>query len=642
MNGVLRAGGATARARAFSPAVVVLAIVVSWWLLAGVAQAAPTPGAPAPSIGGTLQVGQTLTASPGGAWTDPVASVLPITFSYAWTGANTSSSSTYLVAAGDVGKTISVTVTGTDSNGSTPVTVTTAAVPAPPANTVAPTITGTAQVGQQLTANPGTWTGATTFSYIWTGTGTAVGATYTVAPTDLGKTISVAVSASGPGGAGGPISSAPTAAVLPLPPAAASGPTISGTPQQGQGLTLTHAPWTSATAITAIADQWEQCDVFGIVCTPIPGQTGTTYTLGPGDVGHMIAVAESASNAGGPSAAVASSPSAPATATSATSVLAYSAAAPKTNQTVTLIATISSSSGNASPSGSVTFFNGSAAIGGCSGKAVNGGTTVTVICPAGFAAGTAQISAAYQPGPGSLVAGSTSTPTAITIGRDSTAVSLAVTQKVNVGKNATYSATLVLPVSNSGPIQATGSVAFLDGGQPIPGCASQPLSNLGATCTQSYNSKRTHQISAVYSGDANFAGSTSSTSSVQIVKSGAKAVAGFVKSLLLWSFFYHPTYTSVMKFSVSPLAKGTTIIISCQGNGCAFAQLQLTPRHARSINLLSRFDRRKLKPGTKVTVRVTHTNWVGKYFSFTIRAGAPPVVAQKCIAVGRTVPGRGC
>ena len=350
---------------------------------------------------------------------------------------------------------------------------------------------------------------------------------------------------------------------------------------------------------------------------------------------------ETASNTGSPPVATSAATGA-VTATSATSVVAYSANTPKTNQTVTLIATISSSSGNASPSGSVTFFNGSGAIGSCTGKPVNGGTTVTVICPAGFGAGTAQISAAYQPGPGSLVDGSASAPTSITIGRDSTAVSLAVTSQVNVNSTATYSAALVLPSSNSGPIEPTGSIAFLDGGQPIPGCASQPMTNLTATCTQTYNSTGTHQISAVYSGDANFAGSTSSGSSVQVVKSGAKTVVGFVKSALAWSFFYHPTYTQVMQFVVSQIAKGTTVGLQCQGNGCAFKEVLLTPRHKRrSLNLLARFDHKKLKPGTRLTVRVTHPNWVGKFFSFTIRAGAAPVVKQMCIGVSG-IPGHGC
>ena len=90
------------------------------------------------------------------------------------------------------------------------------------------------------------------------------------------------------------------------------------------------------------------------------------------------------------------------------------------------------------------------------------------------------------------------------------------------------------------------------------------MTNLTATCTQSYNSTGTHQISAIYSGDANFAGSTSSGSSVQVVKSGAKTVLGFVKSLLAWSFFYHPAYTQVMQFVVSRSPRTTSSLVPGQ------------------------------------------------------------------------------
>ncbi len=505
-----------------------------------------------------------------------------------------------------------------------------------------------------LTLTRGTWSGGPTVSDQWESclgavcspVGTVNSSTYQPALTDVGHTIHISETATYAAAPAVVVTSAAVGPVAyPAIPVDQIPPTISGTAQQGQTLTLTQGRWlnTPATIIPTITDQWEQCDLFGAACTPIPGQTGPTYTLVPGDVGHTIAVVETAKNDNPTPGTAASAPTGVIVATSATSVQAFSSNPPKTNQTVTLIATIYSSSGNANPSGSVTFFNGSNAIGGCSGKPVNGGPTVTVVCPAGFGAGAPQITAVYTPGPGSLVDGSTSAPTSIAIGRDSTSVSLAVTSQVDVNKTATYSAALVLPSSNSGPIGPTGSIAFLDGGQPIPGCGSQTLNNLAATCTQSYSSTGTHQISAVYSGDANFAGSTSSANPVQIVKSGAKTVRGFVKSLVAWTFFYHPTYTQVMKFVVSQIAKGTTIVMTCQGNGCAFAKLTLTPGHKRqSLNLLARFAHRKLKPGTRVTVRVTHPSWVGKFFSFTIRGGAAPLVAQKCIAVGKTIPGRDC
>lgn len=68
---------------------------------------------------------------------------------------------------------------------------------APPVNTVLPTITGIAQVGEVLTATPGTWTGSPTptFSYQWLRDGAiiagATGTTYTLQAADETEEITV-------------------------------------------------------------------------------------------------------------------------------------------------------------------------------------------------------------------------------------------------------------------------------------------------------------------------------------------------------------------------------------------------------------------------------------------------------------------
>ncbi|MGB6177048.1 MAG: hypothetical protein WBF43_12105, partial [Methylocella sp.] len=122
-----------------------------------------------------------------------------------------------------------------------------------PVNTVVPTITGTAQAGQTLTATNGTWTsGPTGFTYQWNRAGTPIGgataSTYVPVAADIGDTLTVSVVATNAGGSGAPATSAPTSAV------AAAGsvpvntvlPTISGTPQVGQTLNATNGTWTNS------------------------------------------------------------------------------------------------------------------------------------------------------------------------------------------------------------------------------------------------------------------------------------------------------------------------------------------------------------------------------------------------------------
>lgn len=86
-----------------------------------------------------------------------------------------------------------------------------------PANSVAPSITGTAQVGQTLTAMSGTWSGSPTFTRQWRANGIDIfGATSTtlvLTAAQLGKTITVALLGANANGAV-PAVSAPTAAVI--------------------------------------------------------------------------------------------------------------------------------------------------------------------------------------------------------------------------------------------------------------------------------------------------------------------------------------------------------------------------------------------------------------------------------------------
>lgn len=90
--------------------------------------------------------------------------------------------------------------------------------PGPPANTAPPTISGTPQVGQTLTANRGTWTNSPTgYAYAWSDG--ATGATDTLAAGDEGQMITVAVTATNSAGS----TTATSSAVGPVLPAGSGG-----------------------------------------------------------------------------------------------------------------------------------------------------------------------------------------------------------------------------------------------------------------------------------------------------------------------------------------------------------------------------------------------------------------------------------
>ena len=132
-----------------------------------------------PLVTGNAVEGQTLTGTAGG-WsgTGP-------TFAYQWRRCDTGGGScaaiggavtkTYALVAADVGFTIRLEVTASNSSGSAPAsslaTSVVAAAPAPtaPSNTALPVVSGTAEVGQTLSASQGSWSGSTpmSFAYQW-------------------------------------------------------------------------------------------------------------------------------------------------------------------------------------------------------------------------------------------------------------------------------------------------------------------------------------------------------------------------------------------------------------------------------------------------------------------------------------------
>jgi hypothetical protein len=186
-----------------------------------------------PTISGTAATGGTLTAN-AGTWSGSA----PITFQYQWricdgNGAAChdiagATSQAYVLKRDDAGNTVTVRVIASNRDGSSPATSAPSAKIAVaatgPANTTAPSISGTAVTGGTLTASPGSWNpSAASFAYQWTicdGNGAAchdiagaTASTYTLKRDDAGNTVRVRVTARGGNGGTTSVTSAPSAKI---------------------------------------------------------------------------------------------------------------------------------------------------------------------------------------------------------------------------------------------------------------------------------------------------------------------------------------------------------------------------------------------------------------------------------------------
>ncbi|MEZ5089276.1 MAG: peptidoglycan-binding protein [Micropruina sp.] len=251
--------------------------------------------APAPMISGSLEVGGKLTVK-AGSW-GPGA----VSLSYRWyrdgksiTGATKTS---YTVQTADAGRVLTVAVTGSKAKHVTVVRKSAATSRVPLlalTKTPVPTVTGTAKVGEKLTAKAGAWapTGVV-LTYQWFRGTTAVAgatkATYVVQAADAGAALSVRTTGALTGYARVTKASRATAAVAKgtLTKATAS---ITGTAKAGKKLTAVPGAWQPAPV--AYTYQWYRGS------TAIKGATKAAYTVTTKDRGAKLSVTVRGTKAG--------------------------------------------------------------------------------------------------------------------------------------------------------------------------------------------------------------------------------------------------------------------------------------------------------------------------------------------------------
>lgn len=201
-----------------------LAAVLTGSLLAlagaAVAAAAPPTNTSPPTITGTPSVGETLTAQNGTWANDPTA------FQYQWQRCGAAGSGcsnvpgavekTYLLSSADAGRTMRVRVLAVNADGAAPARSAPTAVVTPssaPQNTDRPSILGEERVGEELTAEEGSWSNSpTAYAYQWQRCDAdgssclpvvgANGKTYGVRSADVGFRLRVRITARNASGSG--------------------------------------------------------------------------------------------------------------------------------------------------------------------------------------------------------------------------------------------------------------------------------------------------------------------------------------------------------------------------------------------------------------------------------------------------------
>ncbi|WP_236688811.1 sialate O-acetylesterase [Clavibacter michiganensis] len=295
---------------------------------------APFSAAATPTIAGTARVGFTLSAR-AGVWTP-----WP-TFSYQWTrdgvAIDGQTAVTYRVQEGDQGATIAVVVTGTKTGYVTqslasdgllvplPESTPEPTVPTPdptPAPDVAfaavgtPSITGLGRVDYTLNAKSGTWSPWPSFSYAWMRDGVVIpdqtGASYRVVASDVGTSISVAVTgtrtgyvtqtATSPGIAvvATPVTPPPPAPAVPF--EATTTPVIQGSPVADSPLRVETPAWTPEA--TSYSYAWARDGVT------VLRATDATYAVRRADAGSRITVTVTGTRTGYTATSVTSEPTA--------------------------------------------------------------------------------------------------------------------------------------------------------------------------------------------------------------------------------------------------------------------------------------------------------------------------------------------
>jgi hypothetical protein len=246
-------------------------------------------------------------------------------------------------------------------------------------------------------------------------------------------------------------------------------------------------------------------------------------------------------------------------------------------QAVTFISTVTSQ-GSGTPTGTVTFTYGSTTL--CNAVTLSGGTATCAY--SALPVGSDTVTATYS---GDSNFSGSSASVNQTVNQASTTLTLISSLNPSgLDSPVTFTATIT-PLYGG---QATGTVTFKDGGTTL---GSSGVSGNAASLTTSGLAMGTHSITAVYSGDSNFAGSTSNTLTQVVTKA---------------------TTTTTLASSVNPSVQGkpvtfTALVSSLAGTPTGKIQFLNGTKVLATLKLTSgsaKYTTSKLPPGANIVTAV--------------------------------------
>ncbi|MFP5226504.1 MAG: beta strand repeat-containing protein [Acidobacteriota bacterium] len=244
------------------------------------------------------------------------------------------------------------------------------------------------------------------------------------------------------------------------------------------------------------------------------------------------------------------------------------------DQSITFSATVTPASGSAPPTGTVAFMNGTTQLGSGTLDATGKATFST----SNLAAGTYSVTAVYAGD--TNFGGSTSPAVSLTVntvaGLVATASSLTISPNpATVGQTVMLTATVTRA---SGTAIPTGSVAFMNGSTQL---GTGPLDGSGkATYSTSSPTAGTYSVTAVYGGDTNFSGSTSSA--VSLTVNTATSPGDFTLGTSASALTVTKGQSGTLTMTVTPQnGFSQSVSFACSGlpseSTCSFSPVTVTP-----------------------------------------------------------------